>query len=121
MRVDDIRAILKGTLLTPDNGSDVASVCAGDLMSDVLRLAAPNSLLLTGLAAPSVVYTAEMVDVKMICFVRGKAPDRQTVQLAVDRGIALVSTPLLMFESCGRLFARGLKGTSQRPEAPCRV
>lgn len=114
MRVDQIRAILDGTFLTSDCGAvaDVDTICAGDLMSDVLRVTASNSLLLTGLSAPAAVYTADMLDVKVVCFVRAKQPDAETIRLAESRGIALMSTPLLMFESCGRLYAHGLRGAA---------
>ena len=109
MRADEIRTILGARFLTADADVDVQAGFAADLMSDVLRLGRPNSLLVTGLAAPSVIYTAEMVDISVICFVRGKTPDAETVRLATSRGITLMSTPLLMFESCGRLYAHGLK------------
>lgn len=114
MRVDEIRAVLDGEVLTagPHADVEVDTICAGDLMSDVLRVAAGSCLLLTGLATRSAVYTADMIDVKVICFVRAKAPDADTVRLAESRGITLMSTPLLMYESCGRLYARGLRGAS---------
>ncbi len=87
---------------------DILTVCGSDLMSDVLAFALPRSLLLTGLTNPQVVRTAEMAELDAVCFVRGKDPDPETLRLAKERGLPLLQTRLTMFESCGRLYARGL-------------
>ncbi len=89
---------------------EIGTVCACDLMSDVLAFARPRSLLLTGLINPQVVRTAEMAELAAVCFGRGKEPEAQTVRLAVEKGIPLMRTRLTMFESCGRLHVRGLAG-----------
>jgi len=87
---------------------------ASDLMSDVLSSRVkPGALLLTGLTTPQSVYTAEMADVVVVCYVRGKRPEAQTLQLAERRGLVLLSTDLPMYESCGRLYRQGLKGGSE--------
>ncbi|NIM97197.1 MAG: hypothetical protein GTO24_03640, partial [candidate division Zixibacteria bacterium] len=92
---------------------DIEMACGCDLMSDVLSFVKPNSLLLTGLTNPQVVRTAEMADLKAICFVRGKKPERETVEMAEAKDIPLLVTPLPMFESCGRLYQAGLPGCSE--------
>jgi hypothetical protein len=51
-----------------------------------------------------------MVDIVAICFVRGKRPDDETLALAKEKGIPLLSTHYLMYESSGRLFKNGLSG-----------
>lgn len=116
MRVDEIVKIIEGVILTGDDHEDVEieTACACDLMSDVLSFVKPKSLLLTGLAAPVVIHSAEMVDVKVICFVRGKKPDADTVELAKSKGMTLMATPLTMFESCGKLYSKGLKAAPAR-------
>jgi len=87
--------------------------CGADLMSDVLAFAKAGSLLLTGLTNVQVIRTAEMAEVVAICFVRGKRPPPQSVHLAASYDLPLIATRLPMFESCGRLYLRGLKGCSQ--------
>jgi hypothetical protein len=87
--------------------------CGADLMSDVLAFIKPASILLTGLANAQVVRTAVVADIRAIVYVRNKQPDPKAVELAREGGIPLLSTPLLMFEACGRLYARGLKGGSE--------
>jgi hypothetical protein len=59
-----------------------------------------------------VVRTAEMMDMKCIVFVRGKRPDLDMIDLAVDRDIVLLGTSLEMFTACGLLYKSGLKGGS---------
>jgi hypothetical protein len=86
---------------------------ASDLMSDVLARMKPGALLLTGLTTPQSIYTAEMADVVAVCYVRGKMPQAETLRLAEQRRLVLLSTDLPMYESCGRLYRQGLKGGSE--------
>ena len=53
---------------------------------------------------------ADMMDMICIVFVRGKKPDGAILQLAVDRGIAVLATKLPMFAACGLLYEKGLRG-----------
>jgi len=106
-----ILEILDAEALTGDEGLDapMERVGASDLMSDVLAYMTPGALLLTGLKNPQVVRTAEMADLSAICFVRGKEPEPQTLDLARAREIPLLRTRMPMYEACGRLYAVGLK------------
>lgn len=83
-------------------------------MSDVLASIQPEAVLLTGLCNPQVVRTAVMADVAAIILVRGKTPPPETIALAEEERIALVSSPFGMFELCGRLHRAGLESL-ERP------
>ena len=111
MTLREIVSVVEGTLLSQGD-CEVEISCAGaaDLMSDVLAFAVPGSVLLTGLCNPQVVRTAEMADIAALIFVRGKRPPPETVALAVEKGIPIVTTPFTMFEACGRLYQAGLRG-----------
>jgi hypothetical protein len=115
MTVKEIIETLEAETVGSNKGESVAieMACAADLMSDVLAFAKAGALLLTGLTTVQAIYTAEMADVKAICFVRGKAPQKEAVALAQSRGIVLLKTRLPMFESCGRLYKKGLGGCSE--------
>ena len=110
MRLRDVLTAVEAqpisTELDPD--LEVRSGFAADLMSDALRYDLAQALLVSGLANPQVVRTAEMGDVAAILMVRGKAPAPETLALAQEIGIPFLGTQLTMFESCGRLFAAGL-------------
>ena len=109
--LEDVKRILEAEVLVGDEflHRDVEAACGSDLMSDVLAFVKSDSLLLTGLTNPQVVRTAEMADLGSICFVRGKKPDKQTVKLAESKNIPMLTTPLSMFESCGRLYREGVR------------
>ena len=74
MRLQDILSITHAHPLTagPDLERQVRLGVASDLMSDVLRYDVAQGLLVTGLANPQVVRTAEMADISAILLVRGK-------------------------------------------------
>jgi len=112
MTLTEIKNILECEVLNGDSLDDaeIKTVCGCDLMSDVLSYVKPNALLLTGLIQPQTIRTAEIVDIKTICFVRGKRPDEATMKLAKKKGIRLLVTHSAMFESCGKLYQEGLQG-----------
>ena len=112
MTVSDIARILKAEVLCEGDSmeAEVHTACGSDMMSDVLAFVKDQSVLLTGLVNPQVVRTADMMDMVCVVFVRGKEPSAEMVELAEDRGIALLKTPLRMFTACGLLYESGLHG-----------
>ncbi len=115
MKLQEIVDSLNAEVIFKGEGPEVEIEmgCGSDLMSDVLAFTKAGALLLTGLTTTQVVYTAEMADTKVVCFVRGKKPSVETIELAKTRNIILLRTTLPMFESCGRLYKNGLKGCSE--------
>jgi hypothetical protein len=115
MKLSEIVKVLGAEVVLNPRGVDpaVEVVCGSDLMSDVLAFSRPDALLLTGLATSQVIYTAEMADIKIICFIRGKRLQADTVALAAGKNIILLQTKMPMFESCGKLYAAGLGGCFQ--------
>ena len=115
MTLEEVREILEAETIV-GSGLDkitVGMVCGADLMSDVLAFAKTGIFLLTGLTNVQVVRTGEIIDILGICFVRGKRPPEETIQLAVSKNLPLLATRLPMFEACGRLYCNGLRGCSQ--------
>lgn len=110
MELKRIIELVEGTALTAPEQlhQQVSGACSADLMSDVLASIQPNAVLLTGLCNPQVVRTAQMADVRAIIFVRGKVPPTETIQLAEQEGLPLITSPLGMFEISGRLYQAGL-------------
>ncbi|MDP2897783.1 MAG: DRTGG domain-containing protein [bacterium] len=120
MTLDQVKTILGAEVISGSANlkMEVKMGCGSDLMSDVLAFIKSDSLLLTGLTNPQAVRTAEMVDVKAICFVRGKRPGQDTIRLAESKGLPLLMTELPMFEACGRLYRAGLPGCSELKWSP---
>jgi predicted transcriptional regulator len=119
MNIQDLIEIANGKLLTSmvDTSVEIKGGCGADLMSDVLASIQPEAVLLTGLCNPQVVRTAMMADVAAIVLVRGKNPPQETIRLAIEESVPLISSPYGMFELCGRLFQAGLTSL-ERPVSP---
>ncbi len=114
MKASEIIKILDAEVICcEDPELEISHACASDLMSDVLAFAEEPGVLLTGLLNTQAVRTAEMLDVKCIVFVRGKRPGPDVVDLAKERGIALLSSGERMFSACGKLYSKGLGGGSE--------
>ena len=96
----------------PETGYD--AVCACDMMSELLAVMNQSNhhnrgiILLTGLINPQVIRTSELVDIRLIVFLRHKKPAPETMELARKCGITIMSTPHTMYKSCGILYELGL-------------
>jgi len=110
MNLTKIIKLADGFLLTPDleTNTEISGAYGADLMSDVLAASQPDAVLLTGLTNPQVVRTAQMAEFRAIIFVRGKQPQAETLLLAKQEKIPLITSSFGMFELCGRLHRAGL-------------
>ena len=115
MTINEIKDLLSADVLccTDQLSREVHTACGSDMMSDVLAFVKDQAVLITGLNNPQVVRTAEMMDIICICFVRGKQPDQMLIDLASEKGIVLMTTETKMFEACGLLYEKGLRGGKQ--------
>ena len=110
MKLSEIIELTDGTVLNPeiDLNIKIRGGCGADLMSDVLSSSQPKAILLTGLTNPQVVRTAQIAEFRAIVFVRGKQPQAETISIAIQENMPLISSPFGMFELCGRLHRAGL-------------
>lgn len=115
MKLSEVQRLLEAKVLWGEHLLDT-EVTAGfgcDLISDSLAYAEPNCLLLTGLTNAQIIKIAEMIEANAIVFVRGKEPGREIIELAEQKRIPLLLTRRFLFESCGFLYQKGLKGNNQ--------
>ena len=112
MKISEISNLLNAKVLCCEDmlGYEVHSACGSDMMSDVLAFVKNQAVLLTGLVNPQVIRTAEMMDIVAVCFVRGKLPAEDVIELANEKGITILSTELPLYISCGKLYSEGLRG-----------
>ena len=111
MKLSEIKEILSAEILTAETEElNINTACGCDLMSDVLAFVKDQSLLLTGLINPQVIRTAEMMDIVAVCFVRGKRPPEDVIELAKESGIAVLTTDYPLYTACGKLYEKGLGG-----------
>ena len=124
MLLRDVQKILDAEVLVGADQLDmeVHTAFGADLMSDVLAFADAGCLLLTGLTNPLVIRTADVLDIAAIILVRGKKPAPETLRAAAEKNIPLLSTKYILFESAGRLYAKGIVGSTQKvEESPVRL
>jgi len=112
MRVKDVVQLVEAKYLNLEEKGEeeIVTACAADLLSDVLAMGGEASLLITGEAAPQVVRVADVLNIKVILYVRGKKPQKEEIiDWATKRGIILLTTNMPTFEVCGRLYSKGLR------------
>ena len=113
MQIQEVKNILNADMLCGEAGldMDVKMGCACDLMSHVLSfITSDQVLLLTGLTTPQVIYSSDAVNIKAICFISGKRPEEDTIELALERNMVLLGTEWPTYEACGKLYQHGLIG-----------
>ena len=113
MKLTDIIELLDAAVLTKHDIKfiDVTRCISSDMMSDVLAFVDdPGALLITGLTNSQSVRTADIADAAAILYIRGKKPDKDTLALAAEMNIPVLSTKKGMFEVSGILHAAGLAG-----------
>ncbi len=113
MLLSEIKGVLKAEILSGESDEflskkEIHTACGCDLMSDVLAFVKDQSLLLTGLINSQVIRTAEMMDIVAVCFVRGKNPPDEVVELAKEKEITVLTTEYPLYIACGKLYKEGL-------------
>jgi len=118
MILSQIQTLLNAEFISGQDAKnlDIKFAKASDLMSDVLAFSKPyserNTVLITGLTNKQVVRTCEIAGVAVIIFVRGKYPTEETVKLAEQCDIPILTTKMKMFEACGILYKNGVHSGS---------
>lgn len=89
---------------------EVETVLACDLMSDLLAHCKPGALLITGLSNVQMVKALVAVDMCAAVVARGKLPDEQVFKMATELNVPILATKKSLFEACGLLYKKGLRG-----------
>jgi predicted transcriptional regulator len=112
----EIKELLDAEVLVGEDQLDkeIKTAFGADLMSDVLAFAKAGSLLLTGLTNPQVIRTSDVLDIAAIIMVRGKRPSPETLRLAEELLIPVLTTKYILFETAGKLYAKGIVGCMER-------
>lgn len=115
MKIKEILDIVNGHEVYIDDPRvydiDFQNAFGTDLMSDALcqlRDADETELLITGLANMQIFHTANTLDLSAILIVRGKTVDEHMIQGAKMSNVSVFVTDYTMYETCGRLYEKGL-------------
>ena len=114
MTLREIKDLLQCEVLSceDDLHIDITQVVASDGMSEILAFATSNERLITGLTNIQSIRTADIAAVSAVVYCRGKRPDKKVVEFARQKGIPVLVTKMVMFDICGILYNKGLKGVS---------
>lgn len=116
LKLRDVKEILNADVIGGEEKLDIEVTTAfgADLMSDVLSFAKAGCLLLTGLTNTQVVRIANVLDMAAIILVRGKKPPAETISMAKSLQIPILTTKYILFETAGRLYAKGIVGCVEK-------
>jgi predicted transcriptional regulator len=116
LKLRDVKEILDADVIVGEDKLDIEvnTAFGADLMSDVLAFAKAGSILLTGLTNDQVIRTADILDIAAIVLVRGKRSNSDTINLAKKLKIPLLTTKYILFETAGRLYAKGMVGCVEK-------
>lgn len=118
MKLKEIKEVLNAEVLIGKEflHREVNAAFGSDLMSDVLAFVNEGTALLTGLTNPQVIRTAEMIDLFVIVFVRGKVPNDEILKMAQKNNITILTTGYTLYTACGKLYEKGLRGVTIKGE-----
>lgn len=114
MKLSEIKDLLRCEELVgaEDPAMEIQQVVASDGMSEILAFARSRELMITGLTNIQSIRTADVAGVSAVIYCRGKRPDARVIEFAREKRIPVFISPMVMFDICGLLYARGLKGVS---------
>jgi len=114
MTLHEIRDILQCEVLAGEDDLqvDIQQVVASDGMSEILAFAKSKELMITGLTNIQSIRTADIAGVSAVIYCRGKRPDKKVIDFARQKRIPVLITNMVMFDICGILYNKGLKGVS---------
>jgi len=114
MKLSEIADLLDCEVLVggEDPSMEIEQVVASDGMSEILAFARSKELMITGLTNIQSIRTADIAGVSAVIYCRGKRPDKKVIEFAREKRIPVFITPMVMFDICGLLYARGMKGVS---------
>ena len=87
----------------PDGEREIAGVYIGDLLSWVMGRAGADEAWITSMSNRNIVAVATLADTACILLAEGVVPDEGVAQLAQDKGINLLTSPLSAYETALRL------------------
>jgi predicted transcriptional regulator len=114
MKLHEVARAIEGSILVGADQPELTidRAFAADLLSDVLALTDERTTLVTGMINPQVMRVAEILNITAVIFVRGKVPPQSLIDYAAELQIPLLATKKTMFETCGLMYAGGVR--------PCR-
>lgn len=107
LKLKEIVNSLHCNIITEGEKDFIENIVASSLISDVLIVDKENILLITNLASPQIVRTADMIGANIVLLTNGKVVPEDMHKAAKEVKIYLLQTDLMLFEACykiGKLY-----------------
>ena len=88
---------------------DVETGYCSDLLSCVMTGAEPGSVWVTLMAHGNIVAVAALLDIAAVIITEDAQPEEDTLKLATEKGVTLLSSPKDNFHVIGKLWELGLQ------------
>jgi hypothetical protein len=111
LTLDDIIGKFGFTVYAPpaDGRVKIERGYASDLLSDVIANAEKNDIWVTMQVHVNIIAVAALKDVAAIVIVSHHKPADETIAIAKQKGVCVLGTGMTAFETCGRLYAVGIR------------
>jgi hypothetical protein len=111
MTLGEIRDILDAAILVGHDRLNIEIKEGGcsDLITEIPIYGKAGIVLLTGLMTHQVISASYGIGAAAVVMVRGKRPSVETVRVAEDLQMPLLTTDYILYEAVGRLYTKGLK------------
>ena len=90
-------------LALPDPEREIQGVYIGDLLSWVMGRAKENEAWVTIMSNLNVIAVASLSDVASVIFAEGVIPDGEIIEVAKEKGVNLLVSPLPSYETAIKL------------------
>ena len=87
----------------PDGDREIGGVYIGDLLSWVMGRAGADEAWITIMSNRNIVAVATLADTACILLAEGVVPDEGVAQLALEKGVNLLTSPLSAYDTALRL------------------
>ena len=104
MKVKELAQISDfGAITLPEPDRDIDGVYIGDLLSWVMGRAKADNAWITIMSSINVIAVATLADVSCIILAEGVEPDSEVSDMAMAKGVNILSTPLSAYDAAVRL------------------
>lgn len=104
MKISDIKAKIKATLVCGDDSKEFEGIYVGDLLSRAMSHVEADNLWVTIMSNVNVVAVATLTEPAAIVLAEGVELQEDALKSAKENGITLLSTELSAYEICAELY-----------------
>ncbi len=109
--IDNLKLQIKTEAETGDLNKDITHGYSSDLLSDIMANAIDGSIWITLQIHQNIIAVAALKSLSGIILINNREPDPATLEKANKENIPIMTTELSTFDTVGKLYALGIKGS----------